>query len=191
MGAAPKLQFRDHDGGRMRPGIRAVVVATLFGIVLAALLPPASGAATHVVELSGVSFKAEHGGKAGELRIAPGDSVRFVNKDLPGTCHTVTRGSNAANTQCSEAGGSTAEGDFDILLDGGSEAVVNFNTTGVVSLYCRPHNAAGMKFRIIVSSAAVTPDPDGGAATLDLGLVILAVLLVALAGMALWRRPAK
>ncbi|MCW3784726.1 cupredoxin domain-containing protein [Defluviimonas salinarum] len=82
------------------------------------------------------------------LAVAPGTSIRFVNRD-PGNSHTATAyHPNILNRKRRIPKGARPW-DSDYLLPGDSYEIV-LTAPGVYDYYCQPHEMAGMVGRIVV-----------------------------------------
>lgn len=84
------------------------------------------------------------------LAVAPGTTIRFVNRD-PGNSHTATtyHPKNYDRTRRIPQAATPWDSDF-LLMDGSFE--VTLTVPGVYDYYCLPHEMAAMVGRIVVGS---------------------------------------
>lgn len=95
------------------------------------------------------------------LRIAPGQTVRWVNRDA-GNAHTATAYHPANGDRPRRIPDGAPPWDSDYLLPGETFAIT-LEEPGVYDYFCVPHERAGMAGRIVVGAAAAAewPDDDG------------------------------
>jgi plastocyanin len=126
------------------------------GLLAALALPrplPASAPAT--VEMGG-SKRGEHVWFAPYgLAVAPGATVRFMNRDL-GNSHTATTYHPAILDRPLRIPHGASPWDSGYLLPG-EEFSVTLTAPGVYDYYCQPHEFGGMVGRIVVGSPG-SPD---------------------------------
>ncbi len=95
------------------------------------------------------------------LVVAPGATIRFVNRD-PGNSHTATTYHPAIFDRLRRIPAGAEPWDSDFLLPGDSFEIT-LMVPGVYDYYCQPHEMVGMAGRIVVGQ----PDDPGweGAST--------------------------
>lgn len=126
------------------------VVLTLGGGALATLAKPVRcfAAPVETIEMRGTSRGERIWFAPRGLAVAPGTTVRFVNRD-PVNSHTATTYHPAILGRKRRIPAAARPWDSDFLLPGD-----RFETTltvpGVYDYYCQPHEMAGMAGRIVV-----------------------------------------
>lgn len=112
------------------------------------LAPVARSAAIETVEMQGTARGERVRFAPGGLWVAPGTTVRFVNRD-PGNSHTTTAYHPNIFDRQRRIPKSAAPWDSDFLLPGESFEIM-LTKPGVYDYYCLPHEMAGMVGRIVV-----------------------------------------
>lgn len=131
----------------MRPGRRAFLLAGGGAIATLGLARTSRAAPVQTIELKGTS-RGEHVWFApAGLAVAPGTTVRFVNRD-PGNSHTATVYHPDIYDRQRRIPADAKPWDSDFLLPGESFEVV-LTVPGVYDYYCVPHEKAGMVGRIV------------------------------------------
>lgn len=145
------------------------------GLGAALLLPRALRAATiEVVEMRGTARGERIWFAPNGLAVAPGTTVRFVNRDQ-GNSHTATAYHPANFDRLRRIPAAAEPWDTDFLLPGES-AEVTLKAPGVYDYYCIPHEMAAMVGRIVVGHPD-DPNWEGAApATDDVSAEVLAAL---------------
>lgn len=148
----------------------------LGGGLSAALLLPRTlrAASVEVIEMRGTARGERIWFTPNGLAVAPGTTVRFVNRDR-GNSHTATTYHPANFDRLRRIPAAAEPWDTDFLLPGES-AEVTLKIPGVYDYYCLPHEMAAMVGRIVVGH----PDDPGwerpAAATDDVSAEVLAAL---------------
>jgi len=134
---------------------RRRILALGGGLCAALSLPRNPSAATvEVIEMRGTARGDRIWFAPVGLAVAPGTTLRFVNRD-PGNSHTATayHPTNFDRQRRIPAG--AAPWDSDFLLPGDSFEVT-LSVPGVYDYYCIPHEHAGMTGRIVVGTPQVS-----------------------------------
>ena len=136
---------------------RRSVLAGGAALLLAApvLSRRARAAGPHLIEMRGTPRGERVWFAPIGLAVAPGATVRFVNRD-PGNSHTATAYHPDILDRPLRIPPGAKPWDSGLLLPDQAFAVT-LTVPGVYDLYCQPHEAAGMVARIIVG----TPADDG------------------------------
>lgn len=148
----------------------------LGGGLGAALLLPRSlrAAPDEVIEMRGTARGERIWFGTNGLAVAPGTTVRFVNRDK-GNSHTATAYHPANFDRLRRIPAAAEPWDTDFLLPGES-VEVTLRAPGVYDYYCIPHELAAMVGRIVVGH----PDDPGwegpAPATDDVSAEVLAAL---------------
>ncbi|WP_193175301.1 cupredoxin domain-containing protein [Oricola nitratireducens] len=145
------------------------------GLGAALLLPRALRAASvEVIEMRGTA-RGEHIWFAPKaLAVAPGTTVRFVNRDK-GNSHTATAYHPANFDRLRRIPAAAEPWDTDFLLPGESAEVV-LQAPGVYDYYCIPHEMAAMVGRIVVGRPGDPGWKGPAPATDDVSAAVLAAL---------------
>lgn len=134
-------------------------VLALGGGGLAALAAPsllrANSPGVEVIEMSGTARGEHVWFKPQGLAVAPGTTLRFVNRD-PGNSHTATAYHPDLYGRPLRIPQGARPWDSGFLLPG-EEFEVTLERPGVYDFYCLPHEMAGMVGRIVVGQ----PDAPG------------------------------
>lgn len=145
------------------------------GLGAALLLPrPLRAASVEVIEMRGTA-RGEHIWFAPKaLAVAPGTTVRFVNRDK-GNSHTATAYHPANFDRLRRIPAAAEPWDTDFLLPGESADVV-LKAPGVYDYYCIPHEMAAMVGRIVVGRPGDHGWEGPASATDDVSAAVLAAL---------------
>lgn len=145
------------------------------GLGAALVLAPALRAApVEVIEMRGSARGERIWFAPRGLAVAPGTTVRFVNRDR-GNGHTATAYHPANFDRLRRIPAAAEPWDTDFLLPGESAEVV-LQVPGVYDYYCLPHEMAAMVGRIVVGRPG-DPGWEGPApATEDVSAAVLAAL---------------
>lgn len=132
------------------------------GLVAALSLAPLAGRGADAVEI--VMDGRRDGSRVWfdpvGLRIAPGQTVRWVNRDA-GNAHTATAYHPDNGGRPRRIPDGVPPWDSDYLLPGETFAVT-LEMPGVYDYFCVPHERAGMAGRIVVGAAPAAEWPAGG-----------------------------
>jgi len=142
------------------------MVLTLGGGALATLTMSlrATAAPTEIIEMRGTARGDRIWFSPRGLAVAPGTTVRFVNRD-PGNSHTATCYHPAILERKRRIPAGAQPWDSDFLLPGDSFDV-GLSVPGVYDYYCQPHEMAGMVGRIVVGQPD-DPGWEGASADVD------------------------
>ncbi|HOL38252.1 MAG TPA: plastocyanin/azurin family copper-binding protein [Rubrivivax sp.] len=136
---------------------RRLWLAAGGGLVLAAALARGAHAADEVeIAMSGTRDGSDVWFRPRGLRIRPGQTVRWVNRDVANV-HTTTA-YHPANKKALRIPSAAKPWDSKYLMPGESFAVT-FDVPGVYDFFCLPHEQAGMVGRLVVGDvdAALRP----------------------------------
>lgn len=155
--------------------VRRQFLALGGGLGAALLLPRTLRAASvEVVEMRGTARGERIWFAPNGLAVAPGTTVRFVNRDN-GNSHTATAYHPANFDRLQRIPAAAEPWNTDFLLPGESAEVV-LDAPGVYDYYCIPHEMAAMVGRIVVGR----PDDPGwegpAPATDDVSAEVMAAL---------------
>lgn len=139
----------------MRPSRRMVLTLGSGALATLTMSVRVTAAPTEIIEMRGTARGERIWFSPRGLAVAPGTTIRFVNRD-PGNSHTTT----AYHPDILDRKRRIPEGaqpwDSDFLLPDDSFNVL-LTVPGVYDYYCLPHEMAGMVGRIVVGR----PDDAG------------------------------
>ncbi|MCB2128176.1 MAG: hypothetical protein KDE03_03650 [Rhodobacteraceae bacterium] len=132
----------------MRPSRRMVLI--VGGGALATLTLPARSFAgpTEIIEMRGTAHGERIWFSPRGLAVAPGTTIRFVNRD-PGNSHTTTAYHPDILDRKRRIPEAAQPWDSDFLMPDESFEIT-LTVPGVYDYYCQPHEMAGMVGRIVV-----------------------------------------